>query len=200
MSGVRVDPRRVDEMSEKREVTWEFRIPLATNRYILLDSAKALGIAGGFLLVFMLVITRGEYLDQTLLMVGGVVGFLLLVYLFVMVVIFRNGYDAVFTVGDNGISYYSGKRESNISRGAVAVAALTGSWKALGPAVLGASQLSGEFHWNSLRSVHVDESRRVITITDDWHVQLRLYCTPETYAPVLAIVEDHVAKKNIRRD
>ncbi|HIH89095.1 TPA: hypothetical protein HA344_07810 [Candidatus Bathyarchaeota archaeon] len=66
-------------MSEKRQITWDFRIPLVTNKYILLDSAKALGIAGGFLLVFMLVITRGEYLDQTLLLVGGVTGFIVLV-------------------------------------------------------------------------------------------------------------------------
>jgi hypothetical protein len=187
-------------MSEKREVIWDFRIPLATNRYILLDSAKAFGISGGFLLLLMLVITRGEYLDQSLMMVGGVLGFLVLVYLFVMVVIFGNGYNVTFRVGDKGIWYDSGKKESKISKGAVAISALAGSWKSLGPAVLGASQLSGEFHWNSLRDIHVDEVRRVITITDNWHVQLRIYCTPETYAPVLAIVEDHVAKKMIKRD
>ncbi len=200
MIRVHVDPRRVDEMSEKREVTWDFRIPLATNRYILLDSAKALGIAGGFLLIFMLVITRGEYLDQTLTLVGGVMGFLLLVYFFVMVVIFGNGYNATFKVGDNGIWYGSGKKESTLSKGAVTVSALVGSLKSLGPAVLGASQLSGEFHWNRIKSVHVNETRRVITIIDDWHVQLRIYCTTETYTPVLAIIEDHVPKKNIRRD
>ncbi len=187
-------------MSEKRQVTWDFRIPLATNRYILMDSAKALGIAGGFLLVFMLVITGGEYLDQTLLLVGGVTGFLILVYMFVMVVIFGNGYNATFTVSDDGIWYTSGRKENNLGKGAVAVSVLMGSWKSLGPAVLGASQLSGEFHWSNLRNVHVDEGRRVITIVDDWHVQLRIYCTPETYAPCLAIVEDHVPKKMIRRD
>jgi len=187
-------------MGEKREVVWEYRIPLVTNRYILLDSAKVLGISGGFLLVLMLVITRGEYLDQTLLLVGGVTGFILLVYLLVMVVIFGNGYDATFTVGDRGIKYSSGRRERTVSKGAVAVSLLTGSWRALGPALIGSSQLSGGFAWDSIRSVHIDEGRRVITFTDKMFVQLRVYCTPETYAPVLAIVEDHVAEKNIIRD
>jgi hypothetical protein len=186
-------------MSEKREVTWGFRMPLVTNRYILLDSAKALGIAGGFLLVFMLVISGGEYLDQTLLLVGGVMSFMVVVYVFVMAVIFGNHYDVTFRVGDNGIWYDSGKKESDLAKGAVTVSALTGSWKSLGPAILGASQLSGEFHWSNLRSVYIDERRRIITIVDDWHVQLRIYCTSETYALVLAIVEDHVPKKIIRR-
>ncbi|HIH89094.1 TPA: hypothetical protein HA344_07805 [Candidatus Bathyarchaeota archaeon] len=112
-----------------------------------------------------------------------------------MVVIFGNGYNATFTVGDEGVSYDSGKKESRLSKGAVAVSVLTDSWKSLGPAVLGASQLSGKFNWSSIKSVHVDEGSRVITTVDDWHVQLRIYCTPETYAPCLAIVEDHVAKK-----
>ncbi|MCX6649730.1 MAG: hypothetical protein NTV61_10155 [Candidatus Bathyarchaeota archaeon] len=187
-------------MSVKRQITWDYRIPLVTNKYILLDSAKALGIAGGFLLVLLLLMSGGEYLDQVFVLAGGVTGFMVVLYVLVMIVIFGNGYNATFTVGDDGISYDSGKKESGLSKGAVAVSALTGSWKSLGPALLGASQLSGEFHWNHINSVHVDEGRRVITIIDDWHVQLRIYCTPETYATCLAIVEDHISKKNIRRD
>ena len=187
-------------MSEKREVTWEYRIPLLTNRYILLDSAKVFGISGGFLLFLMLVITRGEYLDQTLLLVGGVMAFLLLLYVLVMVIVFGNGFTTTFTVGDNGISYNSGSRESKISKGAVGLSLLMRSWKSLGPALIGSSQLSNTFHWNNIKSVTIDERPKVITIVDNWHVQLRIYCTTETFAPCLIIVEDHVAKKDIRRN
>jgi hypothetical protein len=188
-------------MSVKRQITWDYRIPLVTNRYIILDSAKALGIAGGFLLILLLLMSGGEYLDQVLWLAGGVTGFMVLLYVLVMIVIFGNGYDVTFMVGDDGVKYDSGKRERGLSKGAVAVSLLAGSYKSLGPALIGASQLSGEFHWSSLRGdVHVDERRRVITIVDDWHIQLRIYCTPETYAPCMSIVEDHVAKKNIRWD
>jgi uncharacterized BrkB/YihY/UPF0761 family membrane protein len=74
----------------------------------------------------MLVITRGEYLDQTLLLVGGVMAFLLLIYVLVMVIVFGNGFNTTFTVGDNGFNYDSGSRESKISKGAVAVSLLAG--------------------------------------------------------------------------
>ncbi len=93
----------------------------------------------------------------------------------------------------------SGKKESSLGKGAVAVSVLAGSWRSLGPALLGASRQSGEYHWSSIRNVHIDEGSRVLTLTDDWHAQLRLYCTPETFAPCVSIVEDHVARENIRR-
>lgn len=185
-------------MSEKRQITWDYRIPLATNRYMLLDSVKVLGISGGFLLVLLIVISGGE-LVMPLTLAGAVTGFIALIYLFVMVVVFGNAYNATFTIGDDGVSYSSGKRESGISRGAVAVSALAGSWRSLGPALLGSSRLRGKFPWSSIRSIQIDEGRRVLTFTDKLLVQLRVYCTPETFAQCVSIIEDHVAGENIRR-
>ena len=93
----------------------------------------------------MLVITCGEYLDQTLLLVGGVMAFLLLIYILVMVIVFGNGFNTTFTVGDNGFSYDSGSRESKISKGAVAVSLLAGSCDGVPRQFLRATFISS--HW-----------------------------------------------------
>jgi uncharacterized membrane protein len=176
---------------------WITSFPLATSRFILYDLAKVLFWTGSILLCLGSVIalaqgaghsSASEWLDVIgifLLVLAG----LGLLFLLVMVAVFRNRFRAWFSIGPEGAAYETRSRAAHWSnRAAVVAGILAGSAGTAGAGLLAYSQESDRVSWSGVRRVRLHPRHCVISVMNGWRVLFRFYCTPDNYAEACRLV------------
>ena len=176
------------------EISWEVSVPLLTNRFILYDLLKVWGISSLFLffiLTGIAVYDRNWRAFTGLMQLGGVVSAGLLVLLIlVMLGFFWNRFPMGFTLGPQGARVVSLSRRGRWgNRLAVVLGALAGKPGVAGAGLLGMAQETAAMAWNDVRRLNIHATSRVISLMDNWHVVMRLYCTPQNYNVVLDAVQ-----------
>jgi hypothetical protein len=185
------------------EIAWEIDIPLLTNRFILYDTFKVWGISSLVLVLLMLVIfiwdRNWRALTGMLPVVGGVSAFLLVVLILVMLLFFGNRFPLGFRLDHQGAAAASLSRRGQWgNRLAVILGAFSGRPGLAGAGLLGMARETVAISWEDVRRVNVHPHNRVISLMDNWHVALRLYCTAANYGAVLKTVET-LAARGLRR-
>ncbi|MHB1132918.1 MAG: zinc ribbon domain-containing protein [Chloroflexota bacterium] len=172
------------------DVTWSRRVPLLTNRFILWDFAWVFGVSVGAL--YLIVAVMGLFAEGELVLLPPEVGLIVLailggLFLVATLLVLGNGYNMVFTLDGEGVTWRSGRRERNLGRLAWFVgllALLQGRPGLLGAATLAQSQEGDGIAWRSLHAVKVYPGPRVISLSNSWRAVLRLYCLPENFEAV----------------
>ncbi len=177
-------------------LTWESDIPLLTNRFLLLDFALVLGLA--VLIIEGLVWALSFFFtDEPVLLPLELwaIPLAVIVALFglVAVLVYGNRFHGRFTLDDRAVVYAVGAQERKINRIVMALALLFGVWRALGPALLAQAREVSRVEWKAVYRFRVAPARQVITLYDSWHAVLRLYCPPERFAEILALVQAYSA-------
>ncbi len=165
------------------EATWETRVPLLTNPFIVYDAVKATLISAAIFLG--LIGLCCAFLDDyepvaavSRLMVISVPGILLLLAL-VCLVFFPRGFPARFWITSKGVSW-----DFTISKRGAAAA------NPLSPA---AATAAGRLRWREILAVHEHQSRRVICLRNNWRVVIRLYCLPENYETCVRLIRKNTS-------
>lgn len=176
-------------------LTWQYDIPLITNRYMLWDMLRvlALSIFALVALTWLISVLAGDPVLiplEFLLLVGGI-----LVGLFVVVALglFGNRYRARFVLDSkqavfHGIGWGDGRRDRVMKRllkGLAFFAAQSDPTQPNATAI----------RWRDVRKVNVNPATRVIALCDSWHVVIRLYCPPETFDTALDYVRRGTQKE-----
>jgi hypothetical protein len=180
-------------------LSWQIDVHLVNNRFMLWDFLKVTLICGAIMwtvVAVMSLIFNGEPLFLPPAFVGLIMG-IFVVLLVISSLLLLNRWGFVNTLYEEGVGYASGGREKRINRGLVAVGALAllaGKPGVLGSSLIASSQEDGFYPWTDVQRINVHPGPRVISLRNSWRVLFRVYCTPETYAPALAICERKVTE------
>ncbi len=176
-------------------LTWQYDIPLITNRYILWDMFRVIGLS-----LFVIVALTGLFgvvlgdpvslPIEFLLLIGGLVTAL---FLFVALVIFGNRYRACFVLDSKqavfqGLGWGDTAWARTMKRGLKVLAFFAAQSDPT-------KRTATNIRWREVRQVNVNRSARVIALCDAWHVVIRLYCTPEVFDQALAHVQRHTQRE-----
>lgn len=177
------------------QIAWEFNIPLITNRFILYDMVKVLGISGLFLCLLFAGITifSGHISDLPgMFQLAGIgLGIFGLALLLGMVVFFGNRMPTRFELDERRARVLNLSRRSKVgNRLAIALGLLAGGrgLSTAGAGMLAVAQERTEIEWRKVRKVHFHPAQRVISLMNSWRVVVRLYGTPENYEKVAKAV------------
>lgn len=178
---------------------WQYDVPLLTNRHYLGALARALlgsGVLGAGLVSLGLAV-QGEW--QAIPVAAGLLlaasGGLFLVGLVVMAFPFRNRMRTRFTVDGDGVRLriVDGAARAS-SRGSFLLGLVLGSGATAGAGMLAASREDQQLRWTGAFVAVPEPATRTIAFRNGWRTLLRVYCTPDGFAPVVAAVQAHMAR------
>jgi len=179
--------------------TWDSGFSLLTNRFVVYDGAKLVAWTFGIIAVLFTVISLAqgepEILPQLLGMFALAVAGLALLGVLIVLIVFRNRFQTRHTITADGVRVQSLSRAARLFNRFAVVAGTVGL--SAGTAGAGVLAMSGEdvgITWIDLYRVNRHDDQRVLSLMNSWRVVLRLYCTPENYATVMAMVTDGVAR------
>ncbi|MCL6545667.1 MAG: M48 family metalloprotease [Bryobacteraceae bacterium] len=191
----------------QQEIVWTASIPLLTNRFILYDLGKVLGLTMVIVSLLMLVILAVSVSGRTLwsdywsfleifaLVVAG----LAVMFLAVMLVFFGNRFVMRFRISADGIGWETRMRRAHwSSRAAVVAGTLRGKPGVAGAGLIGASQESGTIGWHHVRRVRLHPELCTVSVMNRWRVLIRLFCSPENYQSVVEALRRRIPEAALR--
>ena len=188
------------EVDETQEIVWDFKIPLLTNPFILLDFAKMLVAIFAVMAVLFMIVgicqSVREFFELLCLIpvfAVCIAGFGVIL-VFVMLVIYGNRFPCRFTVTRKGVGYEVTKTQKKLNTLVIILGALGGRPGVAGAGFLARAQESDFFAWMDIHRADLFPRRRVVCIRNSWRTLLRIYCTPENYDAVAAIAVDGVKR------
>jgi len=177
-------------------ITWEYRVPLLTSRFMLWDMVRVTAMS--VLIMYVLVAATGWFVEGEPVLLPLAVPVLTAAVLFALFVVtgvlLGNGMTMTFRVDAEGVAYATGSRERKLSRLAVLLGVLGGSATTAGAGLLASAREQGGWTWTDIHAVRPFPAQRVISLRNSWRTVLRLHCTPENYEPVLAVVDAGVTQ------
>jgi hypothetical protein len=178
---------------------WDIAFTLATNRFVLYDMTKVVGITYGLMLVLVGVFVAlgngvAAFVAFAQVLTAIMAGFAL-VFVGVMVVFFGNRYPARYTLTTKGALMESlSRRAKGANLAAVTLGVLAGRPGLAGAGLLAASGEAVSIAWRDVRRIREHPDHCVMSLMNGWRVVIRLYCTPENYAAALAFARAHARK------
>ncbi|MCW4011720.1 MAG: hypothetical protein NWF07_01880 [Candidatus Bathyarchaeota archaeon] len=174
-------------MSE--EFSWDVRIPLVSNVYVLLDIlivllVLSLGLAG---IVLSFVGFDKVYDVLRVFVIAD--GFVILLLYSVMGFVFLNRFQLIYHIDSEGVQVRVGEFESSLNRAAWRVSSFVQRYSFTGGRV---HSLMNEEHftpWSSVTRYFYDPKHRVVSLTDDIRPLMRIYCTKDNLDDVLEFVK-----------
>ena len=171
-------------------VSWNRKIPLITNPYLVLQCIiTPLGIAiviGGFL---SLLVWQGELLILFLILGAGL-SVLMLIILLVLQIVMGGGLDTEFFVSSEGVAYSAGSTTRALDRVSAGGAAVLGSMSGTGAGLLAMSQENNLLSWEDVRYISVYPRVRSMVFRSKYLIgPVVLYCTEENFPHVLTMVK-----------
>lgn len=170
---------------KSEELVWDYAFPLLNNPFVLLDMVKVLGFS--FLIVcaiFLLIgAFQGEIKDMMAMipMLAVLIGVLAILFVFVMLVIFKNRFPARYTVNNDGAMIEVTPSQRKMNKAVVVLGFLAGKPGVAGSGMLAQSQETQLFPWVDVYRVDLFPGRRVVVLRNGWRTVARLYCTAENY-------------------
>ncbi len=173
-------------------LTWQYDIPLITNRYILWDMFRVIALSL-FIVValpWFIGVLAGDSVLMPLEILALIFGILAALFLIVTVGLFRNRYRARFRLDSKqavfqGIGLGDSGWDRALKRGLKVLAFFLAHSD---PARSNATNI----RWREVHEVNVNRSTRVISLCDSWHVVIRLYCPSDIFDQALAHVHQHI--------
>lgn len=182
-----------DSSTARRELRWETDVPLATDRFLLYDTAKvlvfsALAIIGVGSLVALLLSGADAPLHEWLMALKIV----LLVFLgigagllLVMLTFFGNRFPVRITVEPRGVRWEALSRRGKwANRTAMVAGLLAGKPGLMGAGILAETRRTEGMRWSDIQRVRCHPDLCVISLMNGWRVVLRLHCPPTLYREV----------------
>jgi hypothetical protein len=181
------------------ELTWDFKMPLLTNRFVLYDMIKLLGwsyvIPTAILSAVFLIQGETDALLPFFKMFGYIILGIALLIIFFLAVVFGNRFPYRFVIAREGFLQESLSRRSRFfNRVAVVAGLLTGRMQAVGAGMIAASQETTSTSWEDIHKIKGYPNLCVISLMNSWRVISRIYCTRENYGRIAQTVQARVSE------
>lgn len=184
--------RTSPETPDETVTTWTYRVPILNNRFMMWDMVRVVVISAllGYLTIIVMgLLFAGELVLMPFAFMALISGIVFVAYLLAGVLL-GNHINLWFGVGPAGVAWASSKREQRINRAAAMIGVLGASASTAGTGMLAIATESGALPWADVYRAIEYPDRRVITIRNSWRSVVRLYCTPENWDSVCAVVEE----------
>ncbi len=174
-------------------ITWDIDVPLLTNRHVLSAMLKVILGAGALTgaLVSLLLAIQGDWkhIPALLAVFLAISAGLFLLAVLVMWIFFRNHMQMRFTVDSQGVCSLTTDRMARFgNRSALLLGLLAGRPGVAGSGALAMAQEQQMLHWDAVADVAFDPVRHCLAFRNRWRVLMRVYCSPENYETVCALV------------
>jgi hypothetical protein len=186
--------------SASAPLEWDINVALVTNRHMLFGMAMAMlgGALGCALLVSVPIAVAGEWdTIGDIFMLFAMVGTgLWVLSLAIMIVLFRNRMRMRFRIDGRGVAMSQIDRTARAGNRAALLAGLAlGRPSVAGSGALAMSQEQQALVWSGGAFVaRYEPSTRSIAFRNGWRTLLRVYCLPENYDAVAAMVAARMAR------
>jgi hypothetical protein len=191
-------------MTEKKlsntGLSWEIGIPLVTNPRILSNLAQVMALSMALVVLLLGVVfgSQGDW-DSVLTMakIFALVGVgLFVLSLLAMGVAFGNRLCTRYTVDDEGIVQETVDRVGKVgSRLAVIAGVLGRSPGTTGAGRIAMSNEVASLSWDGAFRVSAVPRHQLLVFRNAWRPIIDVYCTPENYATVEALVRSRMAER-----
>lgn len=178
-------------------LSWQYDIPLVNNRFILWDAFRVIAFSVLMIvaLTWFISLLIGDPVLLPIEFLALIAGIVIALFLFVVLVVFRNRYRARFSLDSKqaifeGIGWGDSGWDRAMKRllKVLAFFAVRGDPTAMGGAV--------SIRWHEVRKVSVNQRARVISLGNEWRVVIRLYCPPEVFNRAAAHVTAHTMNRD----
>ena len=170
---------------------WPGRVRVLTNPAVWRNILLCFGIPC-LLVGFLFLAISGEAGTSFLVAAGMFFFFMLLFACIGLVVDLCGGFRVLFTLTNRGVWSHGGKAAKAASATAVVGGLVAGSTAAVGAGLLAKSEQAVFIPWSEVSKVKVNPWRRHVLIKGGFlQKPIGLYCTPENFAGVVAILREH---------
>jgi hypothetical protein len=190
----------VAENVKGSQLTWEIGIPLVTNPRMLRTFALVTGLSVAVVVLLLGVVfgSQGDW-EEVLVMarIFALVGVgLFLLFLLVMGLVFGNRLRTRYTVDDEGIVQETVDKVGKVgSRLAVIAGVLGRSPGTTGAGLIAMSNEVAALSWDGAFRVDAVPRRHLLVFRNAWRPIMEVYCKPENYAAVEALVRERMAHR-----
>jgi hypothetical protein len=186
-------PSREAEGNLTGLVTWNRKIPLITNPWLVLQGIfipLGIGVVCG---VFFSLITGGEWDMLTLfLILGAGLSVLFLIIMLVLQLVTGGGLETEFFISNEGVAHMAGRTTRALDRISTGGSVVLGSMSGSGAGLLAISQENNTLAWEEVRYVSVYRSVRSIVFRSKYLISpVVLYCTEKNFPEILAMVKKY---------
>ena len=179
--------------TESDGLSWEYDIPLLTNRYMLWDFARLFVVTFVLADVILLVATGFEY--ESVIPLSGLCACIFLALFVLVSVLLGNHVRSKFILDTDGVGSSTSRRMSKLNTATIVIGALTGSATATGAGLLASVMEQSYFSWWRIKKVTVDRSRRVLSFQNSWRTLQRVYCHEDNFETALSYVSEKLPGK-----
>jgi len=184
---------------------WQVDVSLLGQPTMVANFAKVIAIAvvvmSGLLIFLSIASGNSAPIWPTAQLTLACVGFVAVLFLFVIVVFFRNRMTMRFAVDERGAQSAQIDRRARAGANAAIVAgALSGKPGLLGAGLISQSSSSQTVRWSAVRSARFSPRWRAIKLANGWRAVMVLYCLPQNYENVAEWVRRALASNSPSRE
>lgn len=185
-------------MSDNSAMEWKISVPIFHHSVILRQLAIAVALPFGVVVAVMLFNAwEKRFSPDSLYGLVLIAALFLLTWLFIMVV-YGGNYDAGFVIDATGIRCYTQKQQAGKNRIinwlAVLLGLLSRNLAAAGAGLLAQSRQSVFLKWSGIKKVNYMPKRHTIMVRGSVTESKAVFCTPENYAAVAALIQSRTIK------
>ena len=171
---------------------WEIYVPIFKNRFIMKGIGIAIGIPFGIVIAFIIITAGGDIFGTDAKYALGLIVLLFVLAFLLVIIVYGGKYAPGFIVDETGIINYTQEKQAKRSRIIngllVALGAVSGNPTAMGTGMIAQSRQVMRIKWKSIRKVKYDAKRHTILVRGGFTENIAVFCTPENYLQVEAIV------------
>lgn len=185
------------------QLRWHYAVPLLTNRFILGDLLKLLGLTYVFIVVLFSVlgVFTQEYglgLEIAQVFIPIILGFAILMLL-VMLLYYGNHMPMQFSLSPKGIhSAILGRRSHWANRVGIVLGLMSANPSVAGASLIATARSSSFYSWEELHSATYYPQQATITLRNHWRAVVRLHCDAEQYPAIANYVKTQLQQHQPR--
>jgi hypothetical protein len=176
-------------------LTFETEVRLLTNRYMLYDFVRwmgltyaAMGLVAG---IIGLAVGDMDAFVGIVSLFAMICAGMTVLFVLIMLLYFGNRLKLAFRIDAAGVAAQVVSRRARAgNRLAVVLGTLAGNPGAVGAGLVARSQENIRIDFEDIRRVRYDAARGVISLRDKWFRHLRMYCPEGRYAEAARLVSD----------
>lgn len=187
------------EFNKKANIKWETYVPLYTNPVILNGLALAIGLPFGILILFLLVISKGDIFGSDVKYAFLMIGLLFFFTFLLTMALYGGKYAPGFILDEKGVINYTQEKQrkrNNLINGLLVFFGLFGgNVTAAGIGYIAESRQVMKIKWKNVRDVKYDQKHNTIIIKGGFAEKMAVFCTEENYSEVEAFVRMKLEKR-----
>lgn len=188
------------ESNKKVNIKWETYVPLYTNPVILNGLALAIGLPFGILILFLLIVSKGDIFGSDVKYAFLMIGLLFFFTFLLTMALYGGKYAPGFILDEKGVINYTQdkqRKRNNLINGLLVFFGLFGgNVTSAGIGYIAESRQVMKIKWKNVRDVKYDQKHNTIIIKGGFAEKMAIFCTEENYLEV----EDFVKRKlEVRR-